>query len=144
MNIQRLYDTDFNAWIQQHILLLKESRLNELDTTHLIEELEGMAKRDERELKNRLEVLIMHLLKWHYQTEQRSSSWQGSIKEQRRKIARLLKDAPSLKNKISDAINDIYSDATTWASEETGLAKEYFPSECLYTSEQLLNEDFYP
>jgi Fe-S cluster biosynthesis and repair protein YggX len=45
MNIQTIYDSDFKAWIQQNILLLKESRLNEIDTTHLIEEIGDGKKR---------------------------------------------------------------------------------------------------
>jgi transposase-like protein len=64
--------------------------LNEIDTAHLIEELEDMGKRDKRELKNRLEVLIMHLLKWQYQAEQRSTSWKSTIKEQREGQVRIV------------------------------------------------------
>ncbi|MFI3218683.1 MAG: DUF29 domain-containing protein [Methylococcales bacterium] len=144
MNLQSLYDSDFNAWIQQNILLLKESRLNEIDTTHLIEELEDMGKSDKRELKNRLEVLIMHLLKWQYQAEQRSTSWKSTIKEQRRKLNRLLKDVPSLKNNSQDAVSEIYADAVEWASEETGLSEDIFSAQCPYTQDQLLDENFYP
>jgi hypothetical protein len=103
MNLRTLYDSDFNAWIQQDILLLKESRLNEIDTAHLIEELEDMGKSDKRELKNRLEVLIMHLLKWQYQAEQRSTSWKSSIREHRNELSFLLKDIPSLKNAVDGA-----------------------------------------
>jgi hypothetical protein len=144
MSIQTLYDTDFGEWIQGHIVLLKESRLNEIDTKHLIEELEDMGKRDKRELKNRLEVLIMHLLKWQYQAEQRSNSWKSTIKEQRRKLNRLLKDAPSLKNNIDETVLDVYADAAAWASEETGLSQDIFAAQCSYTQDQLLDESFYP
>jgi hypothetical protein len=143
MNLQTLYDSDFNAWIQQNILLLKESRLNEIDTAHLIEELEDMGKSDKRELKNRLEVLIMHLLKWQYQAE-RSTSWKSTIKEQRRKLNRLLKDAPSLKKNIHEAVSDVYAGAVAWASEETSLSEDIFSAQCPYTQDQLLDESFYP
>jgi Domain of unknown function DUF29 len=66
MNIQTLYKQDFYSWIQHHVALLKDSRFNEIDTTNLIEELEGLAKKDERELISRLIILIAHLLKWQY------------------------------------------------------------------------------
>ncbi|RIZ68731.1 MAG: DUF29 domain-containing protein [Methylococcales bacterium] len=66
MNIQTLYEQDFYSWIQHHVALLKNSRFNEIDTANLIEELEGMAKKDERELISRLIILIAHLLKWQY------------------------------------------------------------------------------
>ena len=66
MNIQTLYEQDFYSWTQHHVALLKNSRFNEIDTANLIEELEGMAKKDERELISRLIILIAHLLKWQY------------------------------------------------------------------------------
>jgi DNA anti-recombination protein RmuC len=103
-----------------------------------------MGKSDKRELKNRLEVLIMHLLKWQYQAEQRSTSWKSTIKEQRRKLNRLLKDVPSLKNNSQDAVSEIYEDAVEWASEETGLSEDIFSAQCPYTQDQLLDENFYP
>ena len=98
MNSQTLYDTDFNLWIEQHIILLKQGRFNEIDTTHLIEELEDMGKSNYRELENRLIVLIAHLLKWQYQDEARSNSCKSTINEQHCRLNRLLKDVPSLKN----------------------------------------------
>jgi hypothetical protein len=144
MNLQTLYDSDFNAWIQQNILLLKESRLNEIDTKHLIEELEDMGKSDKRELKSRLRVLIAHLLKWQYQAEQRSISWKSSIREHRNELSFLLKDIPSLKNAVDGAVADIYADALEWASDETNLPQQVCPSLCPYTQKQLLDKDFYP
>jgi len=67
--LESLYNTDFHSWIQQHILLLKAGRVNEIDNMHLIEELEDMGKSDTRELKSRLTTLIAHLLKWQFQPE---------------------------------------------------------------------------
>jgi hypothetical protein len=144
MNIQALYETDFNAWIQEHILLLKESRFNEIDAVHLINELEDMGKSNQRELESRLECLIMHLLKWQYQPNKRSNSWQATIKEQRRRLNRLLKDAPSLKNKMDEAIAIVYADAVDSACGETGLAQTVFPNKCTYRKEQILDNEYYP
>lgn len=144
MNLQSLYDSDFNLWIQKHILLLKEARFNEIDTAHLVEELEDMGKRDKRELKNRLLVLIAHLLKWQYQAEGRGTSWESSINEQRRQLLLLLKDMPSLKNSMDSAIMEIYADAVDWASDETKMPQTVFPAQCLFTQEQLLDKKFYP
>jgi Domain of unknown function DUF29 len=144
MNMQSLYDRDFNLWIQEHILLLKEARFNEIDTVHLVEELEDMGKRDKRELKSRLRVLIAHLLKWQFQPEGRGTSWESSINEQRLEIIFLLKDMPSLKNLIDSAIMEIYADAVDWASDETKLAQTVFPPQCPFSQEQLLDKKFFP
>ena len=144
MNAQAMYDVDFDSWIQQHITLLKNKRFSEIDIVHLIDELEDMRKSNQRELENRLECLIMHLLKWQYQPNKRSNSWQATIKEQRRRLNRLLKDAPSLKNKMNDAIAVVYADAIDSACGETGLAESVFPTICTYSKEDLLNNEYYP
>ena len=56
-----------------------------------------MGKRDRRELVSRLTVLLADLLKWQFQPQFRSKSWQFTLREQRTQIAKLLKDSPSLK-----------------------------------------------
>ncbi|MDD5213923.1 MAG: DUF29 domain-containing protein [Methylococcales bacterium] len=142
--LQALYNTDFNSWIQQHIFLLKAGRVNEIDNTHLIEELEDMGKSDTRELKSRLTTLIAHLLKWQFQSDQRSNSWKSSIIEQRTQLSFLLDDSPSLKRTVDDSANKIYSKAREWAIEETGLKSAVFPTNCPYSVEQLFDKDFYP
>lgn len=146
------YDRDFDAWIQQHIALLKQGRLNEIDVEHLIIELEDMGKSNRRELVNRFISLIAHLLKWQHQYKQlqdrwgnfTGGSWKGTITEQRAKIAKLLKQNPSLKNNLQDAVMEAYADALEVASDETGLPKSTFPDECPYLIEQLLDRTFYP
>ncbi|BAP54684.1 hypothetical protein THII_0387 [Thioploca ingrica] len=95
MNWKLEYEQDFHQWIEHHITLLRDGRLNEIDVEHLIEELEGMAGRDRNELVSRLKILIAHLLKWQFQLQQLSErwkefdgrSWQRSIIEQRSEIA---------------------------------------------------------
>ena len=89
-------------------------------------------------------VLIAHLLKWQYQAERQGSSWQRTIKEQRKAIAGHLKSVPSLKTKIADAewVAIIWSDAVTLAIKETGL--ENFPETCPWTVDDILNQDWHP
>lgn len=142
MNIQTLYEQDFYSWIQHHVALLKDSRFNEIDAANLIEELEGMAKKDERELISRLIILIAHLLKWQYQPDMQGNSWLSSIIEQRAQLSFLLEDVPSLRNKISDAMLRAYPKAREVAVKETGLS--CFPRQCSYNENQLLDDNFYP
>ena len=142
MNIKNLYEQDFYSWIQHHVALLKDSRFDEIDVDNLIEELEGMAKKDERELISRLIILMAHLLKWQYQSDMQSNSWSSSIIEQRAQVLFLLEDVPSLGNKMPDAILRAYPKAQEIAVKETGLSG--FPTQCPYSEKQLLDEDFYP
>jgi len=151
-NLATEYEHDFNAWIQQHITLLKQGKISEIDVEHLILELEDMGKNNFRELESRLIVLIAHLLKWQFQLKQlteqwkefKGSSWQQSIIEQRHQIAYLLEDMPSLKGKLQNAVKKTYSKAVMLAVDETKLPKSTFPNECPYTVEQLLDKMFYP
>jgi hypothetical protein len=138
------YEQDFHSWIEKHINLLKTGKFDEIDAEHLIEELEDMGKSNIRELESRFVILIAHLLKWQFQLDKQSSSWRGSINEQRVQILRLLKKTPSLRRELNNAISDSYSDALFLASDETGLPEITFPQNCPYTIEQLLDKTFYP
>lgn len=71
--LQLEYEHDFHSWINQHIALLKTGQFNELDTEHLIEELEDMGKSNVRELESRFVILIAPMLKWQFQTDKQNS-----------------------------------------------------------------------
>jgi hypothetical protein len=139
-----LYHQDFYAWIYHNIDLIRQGRVDKINLEILIEELEGMAKRDRRELISHLIILVAHLLKWQFQSDPRSGSWRGSIREQRYQIARQLKDSPSLKPYVFEALMEAYPEAVEIAVEETSLPKSIFPQQCPYSVEELLKEDFYP
>jgi ribosomal protein L29 len=110
----------------------------------LVEETESMAKRDRQELASRLRVLATHLLKWHAQRGHRSSSWSGTIREQRRQIARQLGNSPSLRPVLDEILAEIYTDAREEAAEETGLSEADFPSSCPFALEDVLSDSFLP
>ncbi|MFN9831460.1 MAG: DUF29 domain-containing protein, partial [Pseudanabaena sp.] len=100
----KLYDTDFYAWTLEQSRLLQSGNLQDLDIENLVEEIESLGKQQRQELRNRLGVLIGHLLKWAYQPEKRSKSWRSTIREQRKEVLELLKENPSLKSYLPEAI----------------------------------------
>ncbi len=139
------YEQDFFQWTQHNAQLLREGKLTEIDCIHIAEELESMGKRDRRELMSRLTVLLAHLLKWQFQPQRRSASWQCTLREQRRQIVKLLQDSPSLKPCLyAEGMDEAYLDAVEMAADETGLAVSVFPGNCPYAIEQLLDKTFYP
>ena len=77
------YEIDFYAWTQKQAELLRNKNIDSLDWENIAEEIESMGRSEKRQLKNRLKVLIMHLLKWQFQPNLRSRSWELTIKEQR-------------------------------------------------------------
>ena len=61
------YDEDFYAWTQEQATLLRSGEFSQVDIENVAEELESMGRSDKREIDSRLEVLLMHLLKWQVQ-----------------------------------------------------------------------------
>lgn len=139
-----LHDTDFFGWTSQQAHLLRTGRFDKLDVSNLIDEIEDMGKSQIRELESRLGVLLAHLLKWRYQPEQRSVSWETTIQEQRRRLTRLLADNTSLKPRLPRAHDDAYGDARLIARRETTLPEKAFPETTPFSIEQTLDPNYWP
>ena len=138
------YDRDFHAWAIEQAALLRAGRLSEADVQHIAEEMETLGRGERRELVNRLAVLLLHLLKWVYQTERQDKSWRLTIEEQRRQIARHLRDNPSLRAWQDEALADAYGDAVLRAEQETDLPRDLFQWACPYSFEQVADNGFWP
>ncbi len=107
-----LYERALNLWVEDTITKLKARDLDNLDIENLIEELEGLAGRDKRELESCLYTLLGHLLKQIYlDMPQEFNGWQCTIREQRRQLKSLLKQSLSLKNIWIDSFNEAITDA---------------------------------
>ena len=139
-----LYEADFFAWTQRIADQLRRRRLDEADIEHVAEEIEDMGKRDVRELNSRMEVLVAHLLKWKLQPRKRSNSWRATIVAQRREIAAVLKDSPSLRARLGSARKSNYAGGAERAAAETGLEVKKFPPNCPFSNEEILDLRFLP
>lgn len=137
-------DEDFVRWLEGQVTLLRAHRFHLLDLENLVEELESIVRNHRRELGSRLNVIIMHLLKWTHQPQRRSSSWRNTLDVQRQEIARLLQASPSLSHLLHKLVLEEYPRAVRLAARQTGLAKENFPPEPPFTLDELLDEDFLP
>src|SRR5918997_7089242 len=138
-----LYELDFYAWTQEQAKLLQEGKWDCLDVPNLIEEIESLGKQERRELRNRLGILLGHLLKWEFQPENRSKSWFATIREQRSQVLQLIDESPSLQPYLSEALKIAYQSGLNLAVRETSLSYKVFPQECPYTPEQVLGLDFF-
>jgi hypothetical protein len=137
-----LYETDFYAWTQMQAKLLQQGEWHALDVANLVEEIESLGKQQKQELRNRLGILIGHLLKWEYQPELRGKSWEATIEVQREDILDLLQDNPSLKSYLEEAIAKAYKRAIALVVQETPLSKRDLPPACPYTLTQILDPQF--
>ena len=139
-----LYEQDFHAWTAEQSELLRQGRATEADLDHIAEEIEDMGRGRRQELRDRLAVLLLHLLKWRYQDALRSRSWRSTIAEQRARIAEHLAENPSLRPGLSDAVATGYRYALLRVDRETGLPQEAFPAACPYAEAEILDPAFLP
>lgn len=144
MYTSSLYETDFYAWTQEQSKLIKAQQWDQVDATNLIEEIETLGRKERQELRNRLGVLLGHLLKWQFQSENRSSSWLGTIREQRVQLKLLLQDSPSLKPYLNEIFLAAYELGLSLAIRETQLGERVFPEDCPYSVEESMNPEFFP
>jgi hypothetical protein len=137
-----LYETDFYAWTVKQSQSLKDSDFKNLDLINLAEEIESLGKQQRQELENRLAILLGHFLKWDYQPEKRSKSWKATIREQRRTLQKLIRQNPSLKSYIEDAIADAYESGLDLVVRETPLDYPDLPKHCPYTQAEIFDVNF--
>ncbi len=134
-----LYDHDYVAWLEEQVAHLRAGRLTALDVHNVAEELESLMKSERRQLENRLEVLIHHLLKWDHQPHQRANRWRATVQEQRTRIRRLLQDSPSLNREVEPICCEVYPDAVRAAAIETRLDDAAFPPALPYSVDQIFD-----
>ncbi|MGX9276017.1 DUF29 domain-containing protein [Pantoea ananatis] len=138
------YEADVVAWAQEQAALLRAGRFSEIDIANIAEEIEDVGKSEKRELASRMAVLLAHLLKWKFQPGRRGSSWQRTIKEQRKALSLHIKGTPSLKVALADPdwIATVWADAVSSAAQETQL--DVFPEDSIWDMGQILSLEFYP
>jgi hypothetical protein len=107
-----LYEQDFVAWCEDTAAKLKRRDIDNLDFDNLIEEVESLGRSERRELRNRLRVLLSHILKRMYvNSPENFAGWEVTIVEQRKQLKGLLKDSPSLKPYLAEVLAEVYADA---------------------------------
>jgi hypothetical protein len=144
-----LYDTDFVRWAEEQAELLRktgvEGRLlvnEQPDWSNIAEEIEGLAKRDRRELNSRVLTIMEHLIRLQASpaTEPRGG-WQRTVIVQRDQLRALLKDSTTLRNALPEAIAEELPTARTLAASalaDHGEQPRVAPAELAFTEDQVL------
>ncbi|MCB1159353.1 MAG: DUF29 domain-containing protein [Leptospiraceae bacterium] len=143
-DLHKLYEEDEHLWYFENAKLIREGKVDFLDFEHIAEVLEDMGKRDYREVFSRMKVLLVHLLKWIFQKEYRSKSWNLTMIEQRDILNFEFQHSQNLEKYGKENFQEIYSKARKQASVETGLPIDTFPKEPPFTFNEVLNEDYLP
>jgi hypothetical protein len=147
MKLLEQYDNDLMAWALEQAQMLRAGNYSCVDAENVAEELEAMARSERRELRNRLHILLLHLLKWQTRPGDRKRmgpGWKITMREQRRQIFSLLAQSPSLRV----SLDYLMIDAWGWAVED---ARDEVPHNFFYqfdTSpwrfEEFMKEGFVP
>jgi hypothetical protein len=138
-SLSDLYHSDETAWLEQMAALAGADDAASMDLRNLSEYLADMARRDKREVLQRLVVLLVHLLKWEHRPEKRSRSWELTIQEQREELQDLLASA-TLRNHARQEMGKAYEKAVRRAAVEAELAEDAFPAECPFSLDQVIDE----
>ncbi|MDX2242146.1 MAG: DUF29 domain-containing protein [Leptolyngbyaceae cyanobacterium bins.302] len=141
---QKLYDRDLNLWVEDTVAKLKARQFDQLDLDNLIDEVEALSRSDKRELRNRLRVLLSHLLKRRYvDAAEDVRGWELTIREQRSALAQILEDSPSLKSYLLNNLSQAWQKALAETREDYPMVE--FPNEYPFPNdvEALLTEKFW-
>ncbi|GAB4539152.1 MAG: hypothetical protein Tsb0014_29340 [Pleurocapsa sp.] len=104
-DLKELHDRDFNLWIENQAVAIKNQDFEAMDWENLLEEIEDMGASQKRALRSYYYKLVEHILKirdWHSERERNNSKWRVEITNFRRAINDILDDSPSLKNYLQD------------------------------------------
>jgi len=140
------YDGDVIAWANEQARLLRAGQFSQLDIEHIAEEIEDVGISEQRELKNRMAVLLAHLMKWQHQPERQGSSWRNTIRVQRKDIAKHIQKNPSLKSDLNDPEwwESAWAKALDAATQDTGFLYDVFPENCPWGFGQIMDTEFWP
>lgn len=140
----QLYERDFYLWVTDTVAKLEAREFDKLDLENLIEEIDALGRRDRRELKSRLRVLLSHLLKRCYvPSPEDFRGWELTIREQRTELQDLLEQSPSLKQYLLDEFDPVWESALSQVRED--YLSIQFPDSCPFPSEidPLLSQRFW-
>ena len=104
-NISKLHDRDFNLWLEEMAIAIKNRNYQAMDWDNLLEEIEDMGKSDKRALRSLVQRLIEHIFKiryWEIERDRCLQGWKSEIINFRSLISNILEDSPSLKKYLSE------------------------------------------
>jgi hypothetical protein len=142
-DLQKLYYTEYDQWLAQTIVLLKNRQLEGVDYEHLIEELEALGRSEKSAVKNLLLQIIIHLLLyefWETERDRNINHWAGEIVTFRVQLEDKL--TKNLRNLLAKELQQIYFNTALIVLKKTRLTT--LPQNCPYSLEHLLDKNWFP
>jgi len=141
-----LYERDYHEWIEDIVSKLQSRDFESLDIENLIEEVESLGISQKKEVRNRLRVLLSHLLKRMYiDMPECFDGWENTIWTQRTDIEIELDDMPSLKKFWDQFFDSAWKYALKDVRNEYGKKGYTFPDTWQFSRdiEAILNVNFW-
>jgi hypothetical protein len=145
-SLSSLYEKDYVEWLDLTLAQLQNHDLEDLDWTHLIEEVEALGSEQRHKVESYLLKLLIHLLLYQYwETEKTWSDrgWKNEIDNFRLELDLLL-ESKVLYNYLLTIVDKNYQKARKNAIRKSQLSADLFPLNCPYQVEQILDPDWLP
>lgn len=139
-----LYQLDYLAWYELTLEQVKDNQLNQLDLQSLSEVLENLVRDTKRSGESYLRQIIIYLLLIEYWESEgiNRRHWATEIVNFRSELETDM--TTNLRKYLNLVKENIYQKALRYVITKTGLNKAIFPTQCPYTLEQLLDNDWFP
>ncbi len=128
------HDKDRALWLNEQTALLRARRFNELDIENLAEEVESVVHNREREIVDRLAVILAMLVRNVYDRERRPTD---KMKIHREQIMYVVRGSPSLRPRLEDP--QVLDRAWTRMLGDYDAGGWDLPETCPWTLHQVLN-----
>ncbi|OKH18112.1 DUF29 family protein [[Limnothrix rosea] IAM M-220] len=119
---------DFYQWLTQIPSQMQASNLPKKDIDQLCRVLKLMAIDEELKIKSTLRLLLLQLLKWQHQPQNRCHRWVETMSEYRYQLNDYFTASPTLKDFAESVLFDCYQAACATMSIEDHVPVEHFPA----------------
>lgn len=140
-NSKQLYQQDYNLWLEEIAIAIKEKAFDAMDWDNLLEEIEDMGASQKRALRSFTKRLIEHILKlkfWQLELERNRNHWEAEVVNFREEIKQILQDSPSLKNYLQENYSQWYESSVKSKKKEFSI-----PNDCFVELKLILKEDYF-
>jgi len=144
------YEDDFYAWTQYQAEVLRslKTRDNRFDREHVAEEIEDLGKSERNAVRSEVRLILEHFLKLAYlPSADPRFGWMRSIVAARGELDDHL--TATLRQEVETTLPALYRNARKQAELSLREYREIaaaasLPTQCPYTLDQILAEDWYP
>ena len=136
------YQDDFYIWTQEQGARLRAGDVAGLDCPNLADEIESLGRTQFGSLVDALRGLLVTMLTIDRRPGLQNRCEAIEIAMHRNHVSDELQDSPSLRNRLSDAVERAYRSARLEAADATGLALRHFPEACPYTYQDIMDRPF--